>query len=370
MPDDHESSETVVDESVEHHTDTVPAPDIPEPKPEIQEHHVRQTTNPESSQRNEPVNFEPSAYSHDDSTASKMAQATHEDWVKPRKHEEEPSTETPRAKPITEDTTHASRMANEEDWSTAYGHKTQRTSDHEPFARKKNVTEIPEPERKSSFRADPRTEGTPIDSPLFKERTTESILTKIAEAPRRAAEKAEEIGYSVTKKYHNAREVPAENAARETYEKHMQENDIKFHKGEISSTMHKARQLKYAEEFKESSKPIEQRVAKNSVAAGNTFVHGLQLVKKQVQEDYRSSPAPKIKPSQGIVWSQAGKIGVVPIKTATRKGKQVGAAQPVRINFGGAWGSGNTGAYASPINFSGMFSKETPAEEKKRKPRK
>ena len=61
MPDDHESSETVVDESVEHHTDTVPAPDIPEPKPEIQEHHVRQTTNPESSQRNEPVNFEPSA---------------------------------------------------------------------------------------------------------------------------------------------------------------------------------------------------------------------------------------------------------------------------------------------------------------------
>ena len=347
MPDDHESSETVVDESVEHHTDTVPAPDIPEPKPEIQEHHVRQTTNPESSQRHEPVNFEPSAYSHDDSTASKMAQATHEDWVKPRKHEEESSTETPRAKPITEDTTHASRMANEEDWSTAYGHKTQRTSDHEPFARKKNVTEIPEPERK-----------------------TESILTKIAEAPRRAAEKAEEIGYSVTKKYHNAREVPAENAARETYEKHMQENDIKFHKGEISSTMHKARQLKYAEEFKESSKPIEQRVAKNSIAAGNTFVHGLQLVKKQVQEDYRSSPAPKIKPSQGIVWSQAGKIGVVPIKTATRKGKQVGAAQPVRINFGGAWGSGNNGAYDSPINFSGMFSKGTPAEEKKPKHRK
>ena len=347
MPDDHESSETVVDESVEHHTDTVPAPDIPEPKPEIQEHHVRQTTDPESSQRHEPVNFEPSAYSHDDSTASKMAQATHEDWVKPRKHEEESSTETPRAKPITEDTTHASRMANEEDWSTAYGHKTQRTSDHEPFARKKNVTEIPEPERK-----------------------TESILTKIAEAPRRAAEKAEEIGYSVTKKYHNAREVPAENAARETYEKHMQENDIKFHQGEISSTMHKARQLKYAEEFKESSKPIEQRVAKNSVAVGNTFVHGLQLVKKQVQEDYRSSPAPKIKPSQGIVWSQVGKIGIVPIKTATRKGKQVGAAQPVRINFGGAWGSGNTGAYASPINFSGMFSKGTPAEEKKPKHRK
>jgi hypothetical protein len=221
------------------------------------------------------------------------------------------------------------------------------------YTKPKGTSELPEgiehqrPEP-GKFHADPRTEGTPVDSPMFREQKKESLFTKVSEAPRRAKEKAEEIGYSATKAYHKSREVPAQEAAKERYENRMLENDIKFQKGEISSTIHKRRQMEYASEFDNEKKPIEQRAVNASIDVGNAFIAGLKHTQQKVEKDYRPSPAPKIKPSRGLDMSRVENIGVRPAaRSTTHKGKKAEPAPKYQIDFGR---SGST------IDFSGGYS--------------
>jgi hypothetical protein len=274
------------------------------------------------------------------------------------------ATEPPERSAYSHDDSTASKMAHDEDWKQDREHVVRKTSAFYE-KRPKGTTEIPEPEpAKSTWRSnDPRTMGTPIDNPMVKEQKKESLFTKIAEAPRRLAEKGEEMGYAATKTYDKYRGKPAEAAAKEAYDSRMTENDIKFQKGEISSTIHKRRQMEYATAYDKEKKPTEQRMVDASIHVGNAFVAGLQHTQQKVAKEYRSSPAPKIKPSQGLVWSQVGNIGIPPVKTTTRKGKQVQTAAPKnRIDFGRSV-SGSGG-----IDFSGgfkLFQKEEPKKKKR-----
>lgn len=232
------------------------------------------------------------------------------------------------------------------------------TKPHETEETKEGIEhKQPEP---SKFRADPRTEGTPRDSPMFQEQKKESLFTKVSEAPRRVKEKAEEMGYSAQQAYRKSREVPTEEAAKERYENRMLENDIKFQKGEISSTIHKRRQMEYASEFDKEKKPVEQRIVSTSMDVGNAFIAGLKHTQQKVAKEYRPSPAPKIKPSRGLDMARVESIGVRSAPRSTsRKGKQ--AAQPApkyQIDFGR---SGST------IDFSGGYGLFGRAESKKKK---
>jgi hypothetical protein len=227
------------------------------------------------------------------------------------------------------------------------------------YTKPRGTTNIPEGVGKY-----PKTIGTPKDSPMFKERPEESIFTKIVEAPRRLKEKGEEVGYSAQQAYHKSREVPLEKAAKERYESRMSENDIKFEKGEISATIHKRRQMEYASTYESEKKPVEQRLVNTSVEVGNAFVAGLKHTQQKVAKEYRSSPAPRIKPSQGINTSRINNIGVRPAQTTSRKGKRSERAEPTpryQINFG------SSGKGTSTIDFSGGYGLFGRAEPKKKK---
>ena len=184
----------------------------------------------------------------------------------------------------------------------------------------------------------------------------------------RSKEKLEELGYAATKKYDEVRKKPAEQAAQFSYDSRMADNEDKFKAGKISSAIYERRKLEYASAFEQEKKPIEKRVVDTSIHVGNAMYKGLQHTQQKVSADYKETPAPKIKPSQGLVWSKAGKIGVTPMRTATRKGKQVGAASPARINFGNT-SFGNTGGLGTGsgggVDFSGgLFGGSKPKKKK------
>lgn len=286
--------------------------------------------------KQEPVNHTPSTYSHDDSTASKVAHD--EDWL--------PMKETPvkKTSPLYTKPRGTTELPPEKEFDEHMPDidtgvkKTSRL-----YTKPRGTSDIPD-----DIGRRPQTIGSQRDSPMFKEQPKESLFTKISESPRRAKERAEEIGYSAQKAYHTAREVPAETAAKERYESRMTENDIKFEKGEISSTIHKRRQMEYATEFDKEKKPVEQRLVATSMHVGNAFISGLQHTQQKVAKEYWSSPAPRIKPSRGVDTTRIENIGVRPTASkSTRKGKQPVAAPRYQIDFGKSAGS--------PIDFSGGY---------------
>jgi len=286
--------------------------------------------------KQEPVNHTQSTYSHDESVASKTAHE--EDWL-PMKEASVKKTSPLYTKPRGTTELPPEKEFNENMPDIDTGVKKTTAF----YTKPKGTSDIPD-----DMGQRPRTIGTARDSPMFKEQKKESLFTKISESPRRVKERAEEMGYSAQKAYHSAREVPAETAAKERYESRMAENDIKFEKGEISSTIHKRRQMEYATEFDKEKKPIEQRVVATSMHVGNAFISGLQHTQQKVAKEYRSSPAPRIKPSRGVDTSRIENIGVRPAASkTTRKGKQPVAAPRYQIDFGKSGGS--------PIDFSGGY---------------
>jgi hypothetical protein len=295
----------------------------------------------------EPINHAPSTYSHDESPASKTAHE--EDWL-PMKE-----TTVKKTSPLYTKPRGTTELPQEKEFDENMPDRDRSVKKTSPlYTKPKGTTSIPD-----DMGQHPRTMGTPKDSPMFQERPKESIFTKIVEAPRRMKEKGEEMGYSAQQAYHKSREVPLEKAAKERYDSRMSENDIKFEKGEISATIHKRRQMEYASTYESEKKPVEQRLVNTSMEVGNAFVAGLKHTQQKVAKEYRSSPAPRIKPSRGVDTSRINNIGVRPAQTTTRKGKRAEPAPKYQIDFGS---SGK-----SQIDFSGGYGLFGRAESKKKK---
>ena len=152
-----------------------------------------------------------------------------------------------------------------------------------------------------------------------------ALIYDIAEAPRRAKERAEEIGEKAQNKYHEARVKPATQAALKVYTERMAENEQKYRKGEISEDLYKSRQRKYLTARDASNSPIEQRVVAGAIDTGKALYRGAvattseertaghprSILEKVVEQDhYRPSPQPKFKPGRGtrnVVASKGGK---------------------------------------------------------------
>jgi hypothetical protein len=172
----------------------------------------------------------------------------------------------------------------------------------------------------------------------------ESFASKIANAPRRAKERMEEIGAKAEAAYYDKRVKPAEQAALNTYTQRIHENEqgrrhneSQFAAGEISKTefmmknkLFDSREEKYREEARNASTPIEGKALKTAREIGQEFVYGGKpgaeptnavhyLVKgaKKLQEQVRTesgtkegyfgagmfgrpSPASRFKPGRGV----------------------------------------------------------------------
>jgi hypothetical protein len=112
------------------------------------------------------------------------------------------------------------------------------------------------------------------------------VVKKIADAPRRIKEGAEETGEKMVKKYHEAREIPAAKASLARQKEREIENEQKYKSGKISRELYEERSQRYIEEAKESGKPIEKRV----IGGAKTFAIGAKDVATRFEADYRAPP--------------------------------------------------------------------------------
>jgi hypothetical protein len=139
------------------------------------------------------------------------------------------------------------------------------------------------------------------------------MVRSLVDAPRRVKEGAEEFGARVQGIYHEAREKPATRAAIAEYTRKMSENNVKrqeneraFRAGQINAAEFKAkdalfqnREKIYMRERDAMTAPIEQRVARGTVAAGRTFATGAVAVQEKFQKEYRPMMRPTFKAGKG-----------------------------------------------------------------------
>ena len=234
---------------------------------------------------------------------------------------------------------------------------------------------------------DPRTEGTPIDSPFFQPHTSESITQRILEAPRRIKEKAEQIGYRAEQKYEQVRGKPVSIAAQKLYDARSAENDLKFHRGEISETIHRARTAQYEKARAASSVPLEKRLVGdiNNLGQGgmirnvtDTFVRGAVgertpaerragaapvSVLEKIESTYRASPQPRFRAGKGTKQTSPTKGTVV---STVKKGIDFG-----RTGFLGAGLSTQSPAFSmnTPLFSQPPSPREEEELRKRKKPR-
>jgi len=355
-----------------------------EPTPEEKKGSGSPPDIPQTTAGDTKVYTEKPTYEGGDTRRERVKMTGHEIAEPPAKEKQEHHQYAPHG----QDTSHVSQMAHDDHaWNPSTGKGTERTSTP-PYRRPKNVTEIPQPEpAPSKFRRDPRTEGTPIDSPFFKPHTSESITQRILEAPRRIKEKAEQIGYRAEQKYEQVRGKPVSIAAQKLYDTRSAENDLKFHRGEISETIHRARNAQYEKARATSSVPLEKRLVGdiNNLGQGgmirnvtDTFVRGAVgertpaerragaapvSVLEKIESTYRASPQPRFRSGKGTKQTSPTKGTVV---SNVKKG----------IDFGrtGFLGAGlNTQSPAFSMN-TPLFSQPQPSREeeelrKRKKPR-
>jgi hypothetical protein len=275
--------------------------------------------------------------------------------------------------PHGQDTSHVSQMAHD---ST--------------FWQKEQTEPTPSYTRLSQTRKahrDPRTEGTPIDSPFFQPHTSESITQRILEAPRRIKEKAEQIGYRAEQKYEQVRGKPVSIAAQKLYDARSAENDLKFHRGEISETIHRARNAQYEKARATSSVPLEKRLVGdiNNLGQGgmirnvaDTFVRGAVgertpaerragaapvSVLEKIDSTYRASPQPRFSAGKGTKQTSPTKGTVV---SNVKKGIDFG-----RTGFLGAGLSTQSPAFSmnTPLFSQPPSPREEEELRKRKKPR-
>ena len=307
-----------------------------------------------------------------------------------------PPSQPHRESTMQEDTTAASKMAHDENmWAPVQKHKVQTTSTpnypkpkgtspmgSDPFAAKSN----PNPDKDDGYAKPKSASAYPRGNPANIPVTSESLTTRILEAPRRAKERAEEIGAKAEKYYNDKRVAPVTKAALETYTSRMAENERKYRSGEINETMYRSRQQKYMNARDEASKPLEKRLVGdiNNLGQGgmirntfDTFARGAVgertpaerkagmnpiSVLEKAGETYRPSPQPRFRAGKGTRQTSPTKGTVI---TNTKN-----AIDFSRGGFGaGAFTGAKQAAQSPAFNFNTPLfggQSEAPAKGKKK----
>jgi len=356
-----------------------------EPTPEEKKGSGSPPDIPQTTAGDTKVYTEKPTYEGGDTRRERVKMTGHEIAEPPAKEKQEHHQYAPHG----QDTSEMSNIAHQTDWDKKPEDRAKRMAPKESkiFYQRPNPAEIIPPANPDKFRRDPRTEGTPIDSPFFQPHTSESITQRILEAPRRIKEKAEQIGYRAEQKYEQVRGKPVSIAAQKLYDSRAAENDLKYHRGEISETIHRARNAQYEKARATSSVPLEKRLVGdiNNLGQGgmirnvaDTFVRGAVgertpaerragaapvSVLEKIESTYRASPQPRFRSGKGTKQTSPTKGTVV---SNVKKGIDFG-----RTGFLGAGLSTQSPAFSMNTP---LFSQPPPSREeeelrKRKKPR-
>ena len=204
------------------------------------------------------------------------------------------------------------------------------------------------PDTKAPSRGDPGT----IES-TTRRTGVRGIIDDIVEGPRRAKERAQEIGYAAEKKYDQVRGAPARAAATQTYIQRMAELNLKFRRGQITEAMYADRSSRYLAERDASARPLELRTRDEVIDIGRNLAKGASEVGAKVREEYKPSPVPKFKVQRGTRKATATKGTVVsPAK------KQIRFESPINFGSGGILGGGASAGSVGIDLTRSIFSRE------------
>ena len=124
-------------------------------------------------------------------------------------------------------------------------------------------------------RAEPDIKAEPArQTPQKVRRSVSEYIRDLSETPRRAKERAEEIGEAAERKYRETREKPAEAAAYRTYQERMQEANTKFQEGKISKELYESRKAKYRQAYEAEKAPLEKRLVRGAIDIGTNLQRG------------------------------------------------------------------------------------------------
>lgn len=140
--------------------------------------------------------------------------------------------------------------------------------------KKKTEPEVKEAEWKRAEQAEPPKAAEGAASEKKQRRSVSDVIKTITEAPRRAKERAEEMGESAERKYRETREKPAEARAYRAYQERVQEADQKFREGKISKELYEQRRQKYQKAYEAEKLPLEQRIVRGAIDIGTNLQRG------------------------------------------------------------------------------------------------